>query len=121
MWPRGWRNGRLGREIRRELWLLGEGFGIGVLRRRLVGLELRGEVVGELAWVGILWEILWRGSLGGKGRDRGEGRWRSLWGWMISPRTSPLWEQLLGKQSTVYLVGNGRCSGARAERKPRHF
>ena len=92
MSPRGWRNGHLGRGIRRELWLLGKRFAIGVFGRRLVGRELRVEGVGELAWAGILWGILWRGSLGERGRGRGEDRWRSLWGEKISPRTSPLWE-----------------------------
>ena len=121
MWPRGWRNGHLGRGIRRELWLLGKGFGIGGFGWRLVGRELRVEAVGGLEWVGILRGILWRGSLGGKGRDCGEDRWMNLLGLKISPRTSPLWEQLLGKQWTVFLVDNGRCSGDRAEDMPRHF
>ena len=80
MWPRGWRNGHLGRGIRRELWLLGKGFGIGGFGWRSVGQELRVEAVGGLEWVDILRGILWRGSLGGRGRDCGEDRWRNLSG-----------------------------------------
>ena len=74
MWPRCWRNGHLGRGIRRELWALKKRFGIGFVGWRLVGRELRAEAVGGLGWAGILQGILWRGSLGERGRDRGEDR-----------------------------------------------
>lgn len=80
MWPRGWRNGHLDKGIRREPWLLGKRIGSGVVGWRLVGRELKVEAVGELEWAGILRGILWRGSLGGRGRDYGGDRWRSLLG-----------------------------------------
>ncbi len=63
--------------------------------QRLQEARLEAVVEGKLGRVCILWGILWRENHGERGQGRGGGRCRRIWVVRVSPRTSPLWAQLV--------------------------